>query len=438
MKKLNYQNIFCFISILFITACSMFYGTRFIKLYLENKQDTNKAKDSLAEKITNTNKDSNTFKNINDEYYFINDADNNYLEYSNIIWRIIKITDNNEIIAISNNSLSSLAFGKDTTYKESYINKWLNSSTEEHTGILENILNNKEEYLTKTKTCHDKIDTINNAICQNQTTDTYLSLLSTNDFANVGKNSYLNNGEYFYLANTNQENKVWQISDDGKISTGTGQEIIGIRPIITLKSNLNYLDGNGTEDDPYIIESERPLFGSYVKLDDTLWQIYQVNDTEVRLVLNDYLKVNNKDFTYRYSNISSYHNDTQNGSIAYYLNNTFLNTLSYKNILKEVKWTNGYYGSSSNNDYKASLDSTIDSKIALLSVGDIILNNELTEYYTMTGASKNSTMVYTINKSKKLTTKYITNELKVVPAISIDKNLLTEGNGTIESPYEME
>ena len=66
------------------------------------------------------------------------------------------------------------------------------------------------------------------------------------------------------------------------------------------------------------------------------------------------------------------------------------------------------------------------------------LNNELKDYYTMTGSIKNGTMVYAINENKKLFTKYIGTELNVVPVISIEKDLLTEGNGTINSPYEME
>lgn len=419
-------------------SCCIFYGTRFIKLYLENQKDTSNAKNSLAEKIIDINQNKDTFKNINNEYYFIGNAENNYLEYSNIIWRIIKVTENNEILAISDHSLTSLAYGKDLTYSDSYINKWLNTTTDTYSGILEKALNNKDEFLTKTITCHDQIDTIDNSACTNTTANTYLSLLSTSDFANVGKNSYLFNNEYYYLANTNTENKVWQISDDGKISTSTGQDIIGIRPVITLKSNLKYLSGSGSKNDPYIIEAERGLFGSYVKLDNSIWQIYQVNDNEIRLMLNDYLQVNNKDFTYNYSNTSSYYNDTKNGSIAYYLNNTYLKTLSYKDKLSEVSWPNGYYGSSANYNYQASLETNIQSKIALISIGDIILNHNLSNYYTMTGTSKNSTMLYTITPNKKLTTKYLTNELNVVPTISLNKDLLISGNGTIESPYEME
>lgn len=436
MKKISLQKIFCFISILFIMSCCIFYGTRFIKLYIQNKIEHSEAKNSLAEKIFKNNEKDNNFKLINEDYYFIGNTEKNYLEYSNIIWRIIKITKNNEIIAISNNSLSSLAFGQDKTLKDSYITKWLNSSENIYSGILMSSLNDTSKFLTETNTCIDLVDSINNT-CESYDNNLLISLLSTTDYANVGKDSYLINGENFYLANNTNDNKVWYITNEGKIMTSTGIDIIGVRPTITLKANLDYRAGTGTKDDPYIIEDERGLFGSYVKLDNDIWRIYKVNNNEVRLMLNDYLKVKDKNLTYKYSSNTSYHNDTVSGSIAYYLNNTYLNTLSYKKKLKEVNWTNGYYGSSANYDYEYSLKTEINSKIALISVGDIILNSELKDYYTMTGTSLKSTMVYSVKEDKKLISKYIGTELNVVPVISLDKNLLTKGNGTLNSPYEL-
>ena len=73
-----------------------------------------------------------------------------------------------------------------------------------------------------------------------------------------------------------------------------------------------------------------------------------------------------------------------------------------------------------------------------MSIGNIFLNNELTNYYTMTGTKTKSLSVYTIQKSQKIYSKQISNKLNIVPTISIDKNLLTKGSGTIDSPLEME
>ena len=439
MKKLDFQKIFCFISFLFILSCCIFYGTRFIKLYLEEKKVEIIEKNTLVKVIRDNNNKSDNFKEINGNEYFINNSDNNYILYSNLLWRIVKINEDNSITIISDSSLTSLAYGEYLDYLNSYAFHWLNKSDREYSGILEKHLNKVETYLQKTTTCLDTIDTLDNSECKTTNKENYISLLSTTDFVNIGnKESYVVNNEYFYLNNSNSENEIWYVDTEGKITTNKGTDVIGIKPVITIKSNIDYISGTGTKNDPYKIENENGLFGSYVKLDNQTWRIYQVNETEVRLVLNDYLKVNNENLKYIYSNINSYHNDTKNGSIAYYLNKNFLNSLSYKNKIKEVKWTNGYYGISANYDYTSALNNTIDSKIALISIGDIRLNNELDNYFTLTGANDKSSMVYYIDNSQKLFTKSIQTKVNVVPTISIDKELLTKGNGTINSPYEME
>ena len=439
MKKLSFEKLFCFISILFILSCCIFYGTRFIKLYLENKKVEITEKNTLTKAIKDNNTSNENFKSVNGQNYFTEDADNNYLLYSNILWRIIKINDDNSITAISNNSLTSLAYGKNEKYKESYVYKWLNETNDKYSGILEKSLNNIETYLQKTATCLDELDEITNIPCKEIDNSSYITLLSIADYLNVGsKDSYLSNEEYFYLSNNNSESKIWYVEEEGTLSLSTGTDIIGIRPVITIKSNTDYIDGDGTIDKPYTIEKDNSLFGSYVKLDNETWRIYEVNENEVRLMLNDYLKINNQTVSYKYSNISSYHDDYKQGSIAYYLNHNYLNTLSYKDKIKEVTWSNGYYNSDTNYDYTNALKDTIESKVALMSVGNIFLNNELKNYYTMTGNKQKGSMIYTIQSNKKSYLKQISSEANVVPTISIDKKLLNKGKGTIDSPYEME
>ena len=437
MKKLSFQKIFCFISFLFILSCCIFFGTRFIKLYLANRKEEIIEKNSLVKVLKENNQENEDFKSVNGENYFTNKTESNYLLFSNILWRIIKINDDNSLTAISNNAITSLAYGKELSTKESHIFNWLNKTDKDYSGILENALN--IEYLQKTISCNDILDELSNNPCKDSNEDNYYSLLSVIDYLNIGsKDSYLANNEYFYLNNQNSENKIWYIDDEGNGKLSSGNDIIGIRPVITIKANIDYVSGDGTKDDPYIIEKENNLFGSYVKLDNDIWRIYEVKDNEIKLMLNDYLKVNDSNLKYKYSSNSSYHNDTVSGSIAYYLNNNYLNTLSYKDIIKETKWSNGYYNSSSNYDYTNALKNEVDTKIALMSIGNIYLNPELNNYYTMTGSADKASSVYVINENKKISTRQITSEMNIVPTISIDKDKLTKGNGTIDSPLEME
>lgn len=439
MKKLNIQKIFCFISFLFILGCCIFYGTRFIKLYLANRKVETEERNSLVKVVRNNNAENDNFKIVNGKNYFTGNEDNNYLEYSNILWRIINVNSDNSINVISDYALSSLAYGKGINYSNSQIHKWLNNLDEDYTGILEKSLNKVDTYLQKTETCSDIFDELTNTPCNNVSNNNYFTLLSIPDYLNVGsKDSYLANEEYFYLSNTNKENKIWYVNDDGKVVFNNGDDILGIRPVITIKANVDYVSGDGSKDNPYKIEKENGLFGSFVKLGDNVWRIYQVNDTEVRLMLNDYLTLSNDKLTHIYSVNNSYYDDYSKNSVAYYLNHTFLDSLSYKDKIKEVYWTNGFYNSDNNYDYTNALKDKINSKVALMSIGDIFLNNNLGNYYTMTGTKTKSGSVYTIQTGKKLYSKHISGKLAVVPTISLEKNLLTKGNGTYDSPFEME
>jgi len=149
MKRINFEKIFCLISIIFILSCCLFYGTRFINLYKENKKIETIEKNSLVKVIKENNSENEYFKSVNGENYFTKKTANNYLLYSNILWRIIKVNNDNSLTVISDHSLTSLAFGMNTTYSESQVYKWLNKTEDEYSGILEKSLNNIETYLQK-------------------------------------------------------------------------------------------------------------------------------------------------------------------------------------------------------------------------------------------------------------------------------------------------
>ena len=439
MKKLSFQKVFNFLSILFLGTCCLFYGARFLKLFIANTKEQIIEKDSIVKKIKESNENNDYFKKIEENYYFIGQPDNNYISYSNIIWRIIRVNEDNSFTAISDNSLTELAFGKDLKYKDSMIYKWLNKTEAEYSGILEKALNNPGKYLMKTKACLDTVDNITNNPCKDVDDSNYLSLLSTVDFANIGnKNSFVINDEFFYLNNLNSKNEIWQITDEGKVTVTSGTDIIGIKPVITIKPNVDYVSGDGTIKDPYVIDGDNGLFGSYVKLGNDTWRIYEVDGDQIRLMLNDYLKVGENNLSYNYSKSSSYHNDTVNGTLAYYLNHDYYDSLPYKDLITEKKWPNGYYNASNNFDYETALNKEVDTRIATLSIGNIFLNPELDNYFTMTGTTDNGNIMYTIQKNKKLYSKSVQAKLNVIPAITLDKNVLKKGNGTINNPYETE
>ena len=73
-----------------------------------------------------------------------------------------------------------------------------------------------------------------------------------------------------------------------------------------------------------------------------------------------------------------------------------------------------------------------------LSVGDVFVNSILDNYFLATGDEKNGKNVYVAKKDGTIDTKKVQNEAYIVPCISMDKNNLTKGTGTLTDPYRTE
>ena len=437
-KKLiiDKQKMFWAISLAVLAACLLFYGIRLI--YYHHKFNGNADNSNTIYKtVVANNHDDNALTNIGDNYYFVGKDVNNYVEYSNIMFRIIRLNANGTITLVADHALSNLSMGENKEFSKSYIYDWLNKKEDtDNTGILEQSLNVPSKYLFKSLTCTDKLDSANNKECQKDEISSYLTLLSVADYINTGNiDSFANNGQYFYLSNNTKDNASWYVNSTGKIGTIDGSDIYGVRPVITLAKDLELVSGTGTATDPYKIEKNTGKFGSYVKLGNDIWRIYQVEDNNYKLVLNDYLTVDSQKLESNYSNKTYKYNDTESGSLAHYLNKTYLNSLSYKDLIIDSKYSNGYY---TKEDYRDSFNTMVETKVGLLGVGNIILNNTLDEYYTSTGNISEGKMVYVIKNNGHLVTKSIRSTAYVVPCITIDKNTLTKGEGTITSPYETE
>lgn len=439
-RKLNYQKLFCFASFIFILVCILWYGGRFIYFYMDSKKTISAESKTLATTIKLENNEKETFKQVNQDYYFYGNPTNNYVEYSNMLFRIVKVKEDNSIVLITDNIIGSLSYGDESlSYDKSNLISWLNKSDSEYSGRLENVLNNKEKYLTKTSTCIDSVNSINNISCNDTFDDYYIGLLSLSDYINTGStNSFINNGKISYLANRNDKNEVWYINNEGKLETTSNNDILGFKAVITLKDNLEVTKGDGTATNPYKLSNDEFMFGSYVKLGNDTFRVYDVKENVLKLVLQDTYHENNEIFKYSYSNNNYYHNDTIYGSLAYYINHSLLNGLAYQDIIIENTYSNGYYGSDNSYKYDDLFSHVIDTKVSLPSVGDIILNNKLDNYFTNTGLGSDSSFVYLGNSNGDISSKRVTVEAPVVYCISINKDSLKTGDGSIENPYRTE
>ena len=434
-KKISFQTMFNIVSAVFILTCCIFYGSRFVKLYTENEKKMVVEANFLGKILRERNVD--TLKKYDEEYYFNGDVNNNYVKYSGLLWRVIKVDENNFVTLISDNSLTSLAFGTEKNYENSYVNKWLSSSDDDYSGILERNLNNIDNYLYNIDVCTDSIDSVNNTDCSSYSNNYFIASLSLKDYINAGaSNSFINDGENFYTSFTTSEGMVWYINKDGKLTTDIGDKFYGVKPVIKFKNTVEIISGNGTKEDPYIVESDFGLFGSYVNLNDDIWRVIDVNDELIKLMYTDYLKDGEDYISYKYSIYNNTYDVNKKDTLAYYLNNTYLNSLEYNDLIVSRGYSNGYYGKENDYDYALTLDNKVKAKVGLISIGDVIINIDLKDYFTMTLSSKKDNFVYTIQDNNSIQSKYITSLSYIVPVITINK-VDFEGTGTINAPLKV-
>lgn len=417
------------ISLIFLIGCILVYSIRFVYYYkkFNKKSSNNKEGEVLALTIQKDNglvSEGEGLYNNEGELVFRGKNVNNYLVYSNILWRIVKVNTDNSILLITDSTISNLFYSNDSSdYLKSDIYNWLNKS-KTNTGIFENILSNKKKYLVPNTLCLDTLTNLNNITCHKKDNENYVGLLSVADYLNSkDKDSYINNTDSIWTINGKDSKTAW-IINKGNLSNDSVTNIHGVKAVVTLNNTIGKIDGDGTVNNPYTIEkeSDKIEYNSYVKFDKDLYTVIDINDKNIKLanvnLINDqkarYYKYYNENFDLSLKT-----------SLAYYLNNTYYNTLSYKNNLVDCDYYVGDYEKS----YKDIYSKKITAKIGLLSIADINSNDILTNYLLL---NKYNNVVFSVNDQTQ------TYANKIRTTICIDKKSKLKGNGTKKNPFELE
>ena len=420
-KVLLAQTIFCMVSIFFIIGCFIYYGNRFIKYYrIYNPKDSSgNTLTLLTNKITSSSKfvyEGDGLYLINGNYLYKGSVKNNYIEYSGLLWRVLKINEDKTIDLVLDSNINVLKWNNTISeYKESDINKYLE---EEFLPLINN--NN----LTKTTICKDIINDVDSISCNDIDQTSYIRLLNIDEYLNskANNNSFLSDGSNIWLSSRGK-NKVWVINDKN-VSFANPANTYYIKPVITLKNSTALISGSGTKDDPYIIEenkNDKLKLGTHIKLDKDIWTVYKIDKNKLYLVLTNVL---NK--TYRFDLKTNEYNPTSKYSLAEYLNNSYLNSLSYKNKLLEFEVEIGNY----TNSYKDIESSKTKVKVGIPSIKDFKFeHNE--SYFLINGTANNN--IYMFNEL--LLESKVDLYRNIKPTICIKKTKVVSGDGTIENPF---
>lgn len=428
--RIKKEFIFRLVSILFLLSLTIFFSSRLIYNYMlengEKKEVTNLLSDKI---ISNISKQNISYEK--GKYTLKGKLENNYISYSGLLWRILEV-ENNNIKIVTEDSITLLPWGENKKYKDSNIYRWITSEQ----GIKNN-LTNVDLHLEKINYCINNTDEINITDCEKE--NSYVSILSMNDYINAGANeSFLNNSTYFWLSATTNENKAWYVFDNGGIKYDDNKNIYGVRTVITLK-NIEYVYGEGTKENPYIVSNE-PVnilkdveLGNYIEYSDYSWKVVSKDNEKIKVVLESPLKINSQEIEKMYSKTTDTFNLNDKTNIAYYLNNNFYNSLKDKNYLKKGDF---YIGKYNNYDYEELYNEKVNAYVGLLTIGDIYLT-ENDNMYLLSSITNNNTIPI-INENNTLFYNFTTHESKIKPVIYLDSSLEIKcGIGDINYPFEL-
>ncbi len=440
-RKIKKQLIFNLISIIFLLGCVTYYVGRLIYYYKESQKPVVYS-DLLYERIIDENDTydlKTSFIELNGIYRFVGNVNNNYVKYKGFLWRVIRINQDHSITMVSEDTITSLAYGSDLN---TIILPYLNKGEDNTSGIFENALEDDKD-LVKNKVCLDRFNDISIAGCYETTYDYKIGLLSLDDYLKAGANeSYLVNETTFWTSNRYNSENVWYIASDGLVSNNLNNTKLGIRPVITLSDQTKVLGGEGISENPYLIDNVSlnkltdAYIGNYVTFNDTLWRIVAKDKDKVKLVSTECIKNGEECLSIAYSNYSNKISTSDKTNLMYYLNKTYLNSLKDNALIVSGPFYTGTY-SLTTNDYRTVLKNTANLKVGMLSVADLFAY-EVPNTFLLTTDIANESAIFSVNANKGLYESMTTQKLNVRPVIYLKGDIeIKSGNGTYLSPLTL-
>ena len=401
-RRLKIRPVLITLNVSLLIIIALFYTFRLVKYYLKENghkdaDTTTLLVDELIKKQSYVDQTKGLVHDKNASIYrYIGKVEDNYLEYSGILFRIVGIDKDNNIKAISDSNLTLMYSGLEKGFDKSYVYKWLNKSDEKYSGIFENNMDSTDKYLTNTYLCDDVVSDLKNINCEKNNNALKITLLSLYDYASAGgKESYLNNGESYYLSTIDDKNNNYFINTTGDVGLNKiSSKIYGVRPVITIKNDVALMHGDGSKTSPYAV------------IEKTISKLSDVY-------------------------ISKYIN---------YSGNTYRVISTGENV-KIALIVKSSYGIGSNTldnlDYTAVYSKTNTFNIGMLTLGDMFIS-DTKNVLTMNRGIESSMIINVINKDGNVFGDLIASKYEVRPTMYLKGDIsIVSGDGSIDSPYEL-
>ena len=445
-KDINKEKIFQIVNSILIVAILGFYLTRlFMYKYKLAVVHSDSTYSTLSQVVIDRNdvlSEDRLYENEDGSYTYKGMITDNYCLFDNVLYRILSIDADGNIKLVSEDCLTNFTMSESSSFETTSLYRWLNPTEDKYSGKYYNSLTNTV-YLTKTSVNYKIVDDITD-----YQTDSYqsvdVSILSLEDYINAGSSeSFLANGQSFWLSNCDSNYQYYYVDKQGAIGTSySANMFVGVRVVITLRSNLTALSGQGTSDDPYIITEShcenisQAKIGDYISYSDQTWRVESFDeDGNANLILEGLIQENGETYTRYFGSVNYLRS---NGGIGQYLNEDFLATLNnYESYLVYKTWNFGTFTQIDNYDYIYSYNPSFEAYVSIPTIGCFYLN-EYTDYFLGNNSFQSDDLIFTA-KEDILYADLISQEAGLRPMICINKTIkIISGTGTESDPYQLE
>ncbi|MBR5048924.1 MAG: hypothetical protein IKX74_04725 [Erysipelotrichaceae bacterium] len=409
-RDFPFQGMFIVFSIISLLLIGAFYGYR----YYRNVRN-GVSQNSLSAAVIRDNavvESGDGLYSVNGIRIFRGSCDNNYVLYSGLLWRIMQVNGDNTVRLIAAQDFNQLpCLRGERGFTDSQLHDWLNGQ------FLSQL---DQSCLSTTRYYGDQIASISACITEDIAEST-VSLCDVASWLNsvISGHTYLSDlNSSFWLANTSDAGAYR--SAEGGLTVSDDSRFYGIRPVITLKADTPLVSGTGRKDDPYRCQKEAVGLGSEIRLGSDSWIVYGVDENCYRLIRKQALE---EPLAFGLKG-DSYDPDDQD-TLAHYLNNEYLSSLPYQDLLREADWSCGDYAK----ELSGLAGTTLRCKVALASLLDIKLS-QAEDYWLTTTSEK---YAYTYGKQAELFRPTLLKNVVPAIAISRDTRLKLNADGSYEA-----
>lgn len=435
--------LFNLISLLIMIGIGIYFGVRSFYYYSKQNMKMQEEAQTLNGTVLAANsvvKSGTGLHRDTDGYYFKGTVTNNYVSFMNRMFRIIRIGNDGSVKLISEDLVSQFMWGEDSAYQKSNLYSWLTKSEQEYSGVYYSTFSDVDKFLLKTR--YDEAQLIDSKVVSSKNNfKDFITTLTIRDYVNAdGKNSYLNIQKYFWILGHDSDEGNLYVDEEGAIQSGSSYESYGVRAVFTLKKNLNITSGNGTRTEPYVVDvsGSQNKVGQVVRLGNDIWRVYQDQNNQLRLVLQNYILENNQEVFMGYSTTTSLFQLKNRRNIGYYLNHNFYSSLSYRDLLQDCVFYTGEVSNDTGLNYQGIYTSHVVAKVGLLNLFDYQVNSSLQDYYFMNTTSTVGSMAYVFKSNGLLEEEKVTEKKHIVPVVCISSDIIKSGTGSDGDPYVVE